>query len=273
MIPTLSQVCSLSSPFDRDIADYAAGHCQSVEIWLTKLEAFVEARGLEAVEQLLDEHQVRTPVASYQGGLLASQGAARDEAWRLYERRLELCRRLQVGTLVVACDVPRPLDETVLRRVQMSLAQAAQQAAQYGMRLALEFQAGSAIGNNLQTAAVMVSEADQPNLGLCFDLFHFHVGPSKWTDLEYLTSENLYHVQLSDLADKPRELAADGDRILPGEGDIPLEPLMEHLRQIEYRGAVSIELMNPQIWRVPAVQFGEIAVTALRKLLGQATMG
>jgi hypothetical protein len=31
-------------------------------------------------------------------------------------------------------------------------------------------------------------------------------------------------------------------------------------------------LMNPQLWQVPPRQFGEIALTALRKLLGQASM-
>jgi hypothetical protein len=30
--------------------------------------------------------------------------------------------------------------------------------------------------------------------------------------------------------------------------------------------------MNPQIWRIPPRQFGEIAMTALRKVLGQASM-
>ena len=65
----------------------------------------------------------------------------------------------------------------------------------------------------------------------------------------------------------PRELATDSDRILPGEGDIPLEPIIERLREIGYTGHVSIELMNPQIWQVPALQFGEIGMAALRKLL------
>jgi hypothetical protein len=31
-----------------------------------------------------------------------------------------------------------------------------------------------------------------------------------------------------------------------------------------------VELHNPALWRVPPRQFGEIATTALRKLLGMA---
>ena len=41
------------------------------------------------------------------------------------------------------------------------------------------------------------------------------------------------------------------------------EPIVAQLRQIGYDGYVSVELMNPQIWRIPPRQFGEIAMTAL----------
>ena len=42
MIPTLIQVCCLNSPFDRDLEDFAGAGCQSIEVWLTKLETYLE---------------------------------------------------------------------------------------------------------------------------------------------------------------------------------------------------------------------------------------
>lgn len=272
MLPTISQVCSLNSPFDRDIEDFAAGKCTSIEIWLTKLETYLQHHTLQDVRDWLNRFEMQAPVASYQGGLLASQGEARKEAWELFSRRLDLCKELGIGTIVVACDVPRSLDQQGLERVQVSLVQVAQEAGQRGLRVALEFQATSAIGNNLQTAAALVREVGSPHLGICFDAYHFFVGPSKPEDLGYLTPETLFHVQLCDIVDTPRELAADRDRILPGEGDIALPTIIEHLKQIDYRGCVSLELMNPQLWQVPARQFGEVGMTCLRKLLGQASM-
>jgi 2-keto-myo-inositol isomerase len=273
MKPALSQVCSLDSPFEKDIADYAAGACHSVELWLGKLESYLDRHSLDDVRRLLAEHQVATPVASFQGGLLTSQGEARAEHWRHFARRLTLCRELGVETLVVAADMLGPLSQQDLDRAQVSLTQAATQAGQAGVRLALEFQAQATFCNNLQTAAALVAECGSPHLGLCLDVFHYYVGPSKSEDLGYLTPANLFHVQLSDLSGVARELASDADRILPGDGDIQLSPLVDYLRQIDYEGHVSVELMNPQIWRVPARQFGEIGMTALRKLLGQASMG
>jgi 2-keto-myo-inositol isomerase len=268
----LAQVCSLASPFESDIADYAAGKCAAIELWFTKLEQYLASHTVDDVRRLLNEQGVSAPVASYQGGLLASQGEQRREAWRLFEQRLELCRELGIQTVVVACDIARPLDQALLERVQASLVQVAQECGPRGIRAAVEFQASSAFGNNLQTLAAMVGEVGSPHLGICFDAFHYYCGPSKGEDLGYLSAQNLFHVQLCDLADVPRELAADSNRILPGEGDIPLAPVIDYLKQIGYAGTVSIELMNPQLWQVPPRQFGEIAMTSLRKILGLASM-
>lgn len=262
----------MNSSFADDIADYAAGACHAIEIWLGKLDRFLESHLVDDVRRLLDEHQVTAPVASFQGGLLISQGDARREHWSDFSRRLDLLRSLGVGTLVVAGDIVGPLTQADLDRVGVSLAEAAARAGEAGVRLALEFQSIATFGNNLQTAAALVNEVGSPSLGLCLDVFHYYLGPSKPEDLGYLSAQNLFHVQLSDLLGTPRELASDADRILPGDGDFQLSPLLDALRAIDYQGYVSLELMNPQIWQVPARQFGEIGMTALRRLLGQAAM-
>jgi 4-hydroxyphenylpyruvate dioxygenase len=272
MLPALSQVCSLSSPFETDLEDYAAGHVAAVEVWLTKLDKYLETHSLEDVRKLKADCRIELPVASFQGGLLASQGEQRREAWELFRRRLALCGELEIGTIVVACDVPRPLDPQTLERVQVSLASLAQEAAPFNVRVALEFQASAAVGNNIHTAAALVADVASPHLGICLDAFHYYTGPSKPEDLGYLTRENLFHVQLCDVADRPREFYTDSDRILPGDGEINFQPILARLSEIDYDGCVSIEVLNPRLWQVPARSFGEIAITALRKLLGMARM-
>ncbi len=273
MKPALAQVCSLASPFERDFEDYAAGHCSAIEVWLGKLESYLEKHSIDDVRRLAEQHEMAMPVASFHGGLLTSQGDARKQHWEHFEKRLQLCRQLEIGTLVVAIDIQTALTQQDLDRAAASLTEAAKLAEQTDTRIALEFQAGSTFGNNLQTAVSMVAECDSPLIGICLDAFHFYCGPSKTEDLGYLSPDNLFHVQLADLSGQARELAVDADRILPGDGDVPLESIVEHCRHIGYDGYVSIELMNPQIWQIPPLQFGEIAITSLRKILGQASMG
>ncbi|MFM1997066.1 MAG: Inosose isomerase, partial [Planctomycetota bacterium] len=182
-------------------------------------------------------------------------------------------RDLRIPVLVVAGDAFGPLDVQDLSRLSTSLAQAARLAADFGIRLALEFDARASFPNNLQSAVALVEDVGHPALGICLDWFQYSIGPSKPLDLYLLSPETLAHVQLSDVADVPREMASDADRILPGEGCSPPDDLVRRLVEIGYTGAVSVELLNPRLWRVPPRQFGEIAMTALRKQLGQAAMG
>jgi sugar phosphate isomerase/epimerase len=138
------------------------------------------------------------------------------------------------------------------------------------VRLALEFRGRATFCASLDTALALVAQCEEPNVGVCFDVFHYYTGPSKLEDMALLTRENLAHVQLCDLAGTARELATDADRVLPGDGDFQLGPIVEALRAIGYDGWVSLELFNPTLWKAKPVQVAEIGLTALRKLLGLA---
>lgn len=272
MIPALAQVSTLNSPFERDVEDYAAGKCSAIELWWGKLDVFLARHHLAEARRLLARHQMEAPVASFQGGLLTSRADARREAWDLFAQRLGLAGGLGVSTFVISDSVQGPASEQDIDRFRKSLRLAAEQAAAAGVRLALEFQAHSLFCNNVRTAVALVEEVGSDHLGICLDAFHYEVGPSKEADLGLLTRENLFHVQFSDLADTIREFAADADRILPGDGDVALGSIVERLRSIGYSRHVSVELMNPRVFQVPSRSFGEIAMTSLRKVLGQASM-
>ena len=272
MKPALSTVCSLDSGLETILEDYAAGHCDAVDLWLGHVETYLESHAPADLKGLFEAHGITAVAASFQGGLLISQGDARREHWSHFESRLGLLRELTIPVLVVAGDAFGPLAPQDLSRLSVSLSEAAVRAADAGVRLALEFDARASFPNNLQSAVALVEDVGHPNLGICLDWFHFSVGPSKPLDLYLLSRETLTHVQLSDTADVPREMATDADRILPGEGSSPPDELVRRLVEIGYAGAVSVELHNPRLWRVPPRQFGEIAMTSLRTLLGQASM-
>lgn len=259
----VSQICTLPASFEQDIEEYAACGIEQVEIWLTKLEQYLTTHTVRDARRWLERHQMQAPVASMQGGLLTTTGAAREAAWDLLTRRLQLCRELETRVLVVACDVPAPLADADRLRVPASLRDLARAAESAEVCVALEFQAGAGLGNNLQTAAALVADIANPWLGICLDAFHFAVGPSKWEDLGYLTLESLMHVQLCDLMGQLRETATDRDRILPGDGDLPLATIVQHLRALDYRGTISVEIMNPQIWAIAARQVADACLAAL----------
>jgi sugar phosphate isomerase/epimerase len=268
MKPCISEATTMPRSFAEDVAAYADASCPAMEVWLTKLEDHLQVHSAADTRKLLEDRQMTLVAAAYQGGLLLSHGQERKAHYDHFRRRLELCQSFGIGTLVVAADFVGPVEPTALERAIVSLKQAAQWAAGFNVRLALEFRGSNSFCSSLDTALALVTESGEANVGVNFDVFHYYKGPSKFEDLALLTPANLAHVQLSDLAGVPRELATDADRILPGDGDFQLGPILGHFRAIGYDGWVSLELMNPTLWQMKASQVAEIGITCLRRLLG-----
>jgi len=251
-------------------SDGAGGATCAVEVWLTKLEQALRSAPLAELRAQIADLNVVLAAAAWQGGLIGTQDAARDAAWDLFHRRLDLCGELGIPTMVVVPDFHAPFDVDDLPEAIEALRQAGAAAAQRGVRIALEFQARSPFPNNVESAALLAAAVSHPHVGLCLDLFHYTAGPSKAEDLRVLSAANLFHVQVCDVADRPRELMADADRILPQEGDFQFDAVLSRLREIGYKGYVSLELLNPALWQSPPRQLAEIGWTSLRMLLGMA---
>jgi 2-keto-myo-inositol isomerase len=270
MKPCLSETLTMPLTFAEDVAHYADAGCEAIEVWLTKLESHLEQHSLDATRTLLHERGITLAAAAYQGGLLLSQGEARKAHYELYRKRLDLCQQLGIHTLLVVADFGEKADAQAMERAVVSLQEAAQWAAAFDVTLALEFRGRNTFCASLDTALALVHACGEPNVGVNFDVFHYYTGPSKFEDLGLLSLDRLAHVQIADLAGIAREIATDSDRVLPGDGDFQLQPILDFLRQLGYQGWVSLELMNPTLWRANPKQVVEVAYTSLRKALGQA---
>ena len=268
MKPCLSQVTTLPASFDDDIVNAAAAGCPAVEVWLTKLEQHLETTSADDTAKLIADHGVAFAAAAYQGGLLLSQGEQRRAHFDHFKRRLDLCHRFGIPTMILVADFAQALDRTALGRAVVSLAEAAHWAAGFGVKVALEFRGSDSFCNCLDTAITLTEQAREPNLGVCLDLFHFYKGPSKTEDLDRLTLSNLAHVQICDVAGVPRELMTDADRVIPGDGNFRMQPLLQRLRDIGYAGYLALEMMNPTLWEVNAAQVAEAGTRAMRGLVG-----
>ncbi len=270
MRPCISEATTLSTSFADDVSGYADGGCNAMEVWLTKLETHLETQSSADTRKLVADRGLALAAAAYQGGLLLAQGEQRKAHYDHFRKRLDLCQALGIPTLLVVADFVDRVDPTALERSVVSLKQAAQWAAAFGVRLALEFRGSATFCSSLDTALSLVAACGEPNVGVNLDVFHYYTGPSKFDDLAGLTPDNLAFVQVCDVAGVPRELAEDSDRVLPGDGDFRLGPLLDRLRQIGYQGWVSLELMNPTLWKAKPSQVAELGMArALQRLLRQ----
>jgi sugar phosphate isomerase/epimerase len=268
MKPCISQATTLKTPFEADLPVYSRNGWTDVEIWLTKLEAFLQEHPLSEARSLLVENQMKPVAAASQGGLLLSRGTERESHWKHFAHRLGLLSELEIPVLIVTPDfVPQASAEDYLRAAA-ALREASELAATFKVRLALEFQKTSPFCACLETALALIEQASAGDAGICLDLFHFYTGPSKESDLGQLTAQKLAWVQVCDLSATPRELAGDSDRILPGEGDFQLGPIIEHLARMGYDGHVSLEVLNPHLWQVDPDRLADLGRQALLRVIG-----
>ena len=266
MTPCISQVTTLTSSFADDVANYRACGCRQMEVWLTKLERHLQEVSTADTGKAIADAGIALVAAAYQGGLLLAQGDERNAHFDHFRQRLDLCQTFGISTLIVATDFAQTADPHALGRAIVSLTQAAQWAAGFGVRLALEFRGADPFCSSLDTALALVNQCREPNVGLCFDVFQYYKGPSKLEDFERLSPANLFHVQVCDVAGIPREVMTDSDRIMPGEGDFRLDLVMRKLHDAGYTGPVSLELMNPELWRSNPKQVIELGMTALERI-------
>ena len=269
MKPCISQATTMSTPLEADLPAFQSGGWRAVEFWLTKLETYLQGHTIGELRHLLDSLSMVPAAAAGQGGLLLSRGAERETHWSLFRSRLAILEELQIPILIVASDFLREPSSEDYHRAAGMLGEAAELAGDQGVRIALEFQKSSGFCTSLDTALALVDQCGSKHAGVCLDLFHYYTGPSKYEDLVYVSRENLAWVQVCDLSSTPRELAGDRDRILPGDGDFQINPILDHVGRIGYDGYVSLEVLNPQLWQVPADRVADLGYQAVCRVLGQ----
>jgi 2-keto-myo-inositol isomerase len=172
---------------------------------------------------------------------------------------------------IVVVPSPRPEGMTwseVKKQTVDALQELASVAAPYGVQLGLEFLAPA--NCSVRTLAqgweiVQTTGCDQVRLVL--DTYHFFVGGSSWESLEEFDMDRLFIVHINDVEDLPLDKLTDGDRLLPGEGILPLERILTRLRARSYNGAWSLEVMRPAYRQRQPLEYARAGRQAIERVL------
>src|SRR5262245_875393 len=116
MIPCISQATTLAGSFADDAASYPAGGCTAIEVWLTKLEKHLTEVSADDTRKALADRGAVLVAAAYQGGLLLSQGEPRKAHFEHFKRRLDLCQRFGIPTLLLVADFAQAPEQQDLHR-------------------------------------------------------------------------------------------------------------------------------------------------------------
>jgi|YNPBryunderm2012_1023409.scaffolds.fasta_scaffold23001_2 2-keto-myo-inositol isomerase len=103
----------------------------------------------------------------------------------------------------------------------------------------------SRLGETLMVAA----ECGLPGGCVLPDVYHLYKGGSEFSGLGVLGPHSIGIFHVNDYPEIPRSTIIDADRVFPGDGIAPLKNVYRTLRDIGYRGYLSLELFNREYWQ------------------------
>jgi sugar phosphate isomerase/epimerase len=116
----------------------------------------------------------------------------------------------------------------------------------------------------LGEAALVAMESGHPRACILADVYHLYKGGSSIYGLRLLSGSSMHVLHFNDYpAEPPRASITDASRVYPGDGVAPLKEIVRSLRDIGYRGVLSLELFNRDYWKQDALT---VARTGLEKM-------
>lgn len=157
-------------------------------------------------------------------------------------------------------------DDTAAR-----LAGVCERAAEHGLAVTVEFIPWSGIAD-LATARALVLASGAANARIAIDAWHFFRGRNELRELEAMDPAWFDNLQLNDALRTPTaELTVEaGERLLPGEGELPVLELVKALRNLGVRGPWGIEASAARWADMAPTEVGRRCGAAMRATLRAA---
>lgn len=185
------------------------------------------------------------------GGFTGAHGHTYNDALADARAALEAAHEIGASTLIV---VPGALNGHIRsharRLIVEALVELADQASELNVRLAVQpmhpiFEDEWTFLTTLDATLDVVTRFNHTHVGLAFGAYHLWQEPRLIERIPEI-APYVAVVQLSDWREPPR---CDNDRLLPGDGVIPLADMVSAFETAGYRGFYEIEVWSRDLWK------------------------
>jgi 2-keto-myo-inositol isomerase len=174
--------------------------------------------------------------------------ATGDESKRLFKGFRESCENAVALGCSMLMSAPGPVSGPISGAIKY-LREAGDIAAEYGLRLAIEFNSQHEVLNSLAVLTELITGADKPNCGYLIDAYHFTRSGAGGRGFEAVPAEQIFCFQYSDLSPNPvTGVKRPTDRLPPGKGVVKWREILTLLAEKKYTGYLSYEAPNPDQW-------------------------
>ena len=252
MFPSYNMATTMkSSTMENDIVLAAKAGFRHIELRKEKLLNYLQRGGtLTALKTLLEDNDIKPMCINALADISFHKGQARITVQELchflcYAGQFVSCPDLEV---IAAFGAPTDDREEVTAETAGVLAELSKIAADYHMRLALEYM--GVPKNSVRTyahAMEIVQRSGADNVGLLVDTWHHFAGGSTPEELLGPGSDKIFTVHIGDAPDKAPLTLRRNECIWPGDGAAPIPEMLRNLKKVGYEGIVSVEIFDPGV--------------------------
>lgn len=224
-----------------------------LEIEANKLDYFLSKNKISALEELFADEKIIPASINYIENVTFRYS---DEFEQMKDRCEELCEiasRIGCKTVILKPS-HKPLgisDDQIIEESLRALNALSEIANDFDVNLGLKF-----IGfpeysvNNIELCYKIIEQAKyRDNVGLVIDTFYLYTSGFSGEFIKKINKKDIYLVHLADAEDIPRGNLKDINRVMPGQGAIPLKVIIHSIRQTGFDGIFSVELLRPEYWK------------------------
>lgn len=239
-------------------------------------DAVGRGRSDQDVRSILDDRAVRVAMIDplIRGLPGSADSASVGRRFRsTFEHGEDDCYRVAEAVGATAVNVAHFLGApTPVEKLADAIGGIAERAATSGLDVLVEFMPEGAIGN-LETAAAIVAAVNAPNCGLTFDTWHHWRCGGTVEQIRGLPPGTIRAVQLSDALDDVRGSGTappTRDRLLPGDGSIPLVEMVGVIHRDHSRAVSGLEVFSAALRELSPSQRAAAAKASFDRLMAAA---
>src|SRR5258706_10542578 len=223
----------------------------AIEPWIGEIEKHVQGGGSTSdLRKRLADRGLKVPSAIGFAEWIIDDDARRAKGLEHMKRDMDLVA--QVGGTRIAAPAaglgngqPVPSLPKIAERYRGIL----DAGKQIGVTPEIELWGFAPILNRLGDVVYAAVESGDPNACVLLDVYHIYKGGSDIAGIKLLRGEALGVFHVNDYPATPtRDRISDEHRVYPGDGIAPLKELFHTLRDIGWRGYLSVELFNKTYW-------------------------
>jgi sugar phosphate isomerase/epimerase len=242
MTLSIHQNTSRGAGYRKSLEGWAKAGIRYVELTDALLDEFLKTDTLATAKSILTDLGL-TPVSS--AAVLQDlwiPGPMHASSLDVWKRRCEQFATIGLQKIYCPSTTNRPVTAEDFKATPGCIREAGDIARQFNLTAMIEFARTSTHLSTLRSTLTVIREAAHSNVRPMLDFFHFWSGMSKFEDLDMIRPGEIAHVHFQDILDTPRELMTNNGRVIPGDGQAPVVPILRKLAEKQYSGPLSVEL-------------------------------